>query len=96
MHAAKVWVPGVAVNAMMSEDPSANGVILFGLLNCPPEKFYMDMLKRGFSGRCLINGEATAVPRNLDYYSAGTVCVDFCNYNHFNPKEFPAALLASE
>jgi hypothetical protein len=96
MHAAKVWVPGAAVNAMMSEAPTAHGTILFGLLNCSPEKFYMDMLGRGFSGRCLINGEATAVPCDLDFYSAGTVCVDFCSYNLSNPKEFPAALLASE
>ena len=89
-HAAKEWVPGLAENWMMSEAPNANGPILFGLLNNPPKKFFKDLLGRGFSGYCIMSGGRTPVPRDLDHYSAGTVCTDFCNYNHSNPKQFPA------
>ena len=89
IHAANMWVPGAVENEMMSEIPEASGAILFGLLNFPPKAYFMDMLARGFSGNCLFNGPATPVPRDLDHYSAGTVCVDFCNYNLSNQKEFP-------
>jgi hypothetical protein len=90
-HAARQWVPGDLSNDMMSEAPGAEGPILFSLLNSVPKTFYEDVLRRGFSGYCLINGQATASPRDLDMYSAGTVCTDFCSYNQLNPKEFQTA-----
>ena len=89
-HAIKHWAPRSS-NKMMSEDPAAHAPILFSLLNSPPDNFFMDMLARGYSGYCIMKGEATKVPMRLDLYSAGTVCIDFSNLNQLNPKEFVGA-----
>jgi hypothetical protein len=87
-HAARTWVPGIAENEMMSEDPTAEGPILFGLLNGAPARYFKDLLARSFSGFCIIAGKHIPIPMDLDYYSAGTVCTDFSVCNSANPKEF--------
>lgn len=87
-HAGKTWVPGIFVNSMMSEAPKAYGPILFALLNNPPERFFMDLLSRGFSGPDLMNDfQLSKAPSNIEFYSSGSMCTDFSKFNTHNPKE---------
>lgn len=89
-HAASQWATEPS-NEMMSEAPDAEAPILFALLNTPPKCFYRDVFRRGFSGYCILNGQSTPTPTDLDMYSAGTVCCDFSSVNTLNPKEFTGA-----
>ena len=75
-------------NIMMSEAPDAHAEVLFGLLNHPPQHYFKDVTCRGFSGPCFTFEQYARAPFDLDFYSAGTVCKDFSNANHLNPKKF--------
>jgi hypothetical protein len=90
--AAKIWCADCSCtcsNEMASEAPlpESNAPMLFMLLNHAPKVMFVDMLARGHSGYCILADRLVAVPRDLDIYSAGTMCTDFSNYNTMNPKE---------
>jgi hypothetical protein len=60
--------------------------MLFMLLNHPPKIMFVDVLSRGHSGYCIIADRLVAVPADLDFYSAGTMCTGFSSLNTHNPE----------
>ena len=89
-QAAKIWgefVGCTQINKMCSEDPKAVGPMLFILLNHPPERMFLDVLLRHYSGEDLMSDGRAPVPKDLDIYSAGTVCTDFSQLNTHKPKQ---------
>ena len=86
---AKIWSvsAGATVsNKMSSEAPGADGPMLYLLLNHAPTMLFCDVLARGHSGFDMITGMLQPVPSDLDFYSAGTMCTDFSNFNTLSPK----------
>ena len=75
------------VNEFMSEAPDATGPILYNLLNHMPKRIYLDVTRRGNSGYCLLADKLVATPKDLDIYSAGTMCTDYSMLNTLNPKK---------
>jgi hypothetical protein len=90
---AQMWCKlggNIPSNEFCSEAPLHQGSqcpILFTSLNHPPKIMFIDMLMRAHSGFCFYSNGVVPVPKDLDFYSAGTMCTDFSGLNTLNPKQ---------
>lgn len=75
------FVQSHPINKFGSEAPDAIPPILYNLYNHSPEKFYIDVLARGHSGYDVLADRLVPVPRDLEFYSAGTMCTDYSSLN---------------
>ena len=89
-----IWCKGCGIipsNEMASEAPFHQGgqsPCQLMAMNHGPKFTFIDVMTRTMGAYELFSGRRVPVPRDLDFYSAGSVCVDFCNDN-IDPKQFP-------